>query len=88
MKQYGFNDVIWALALGLIISNVFGKPKWLVPALQTELFIKTGLVVMGLSFYSTGSWSLAATDWSGLAWLSPRIVLDVSIRDPVPENEG
>src|SRR5690606_19168321 len=47
LKLYGLSDVIWALILGLLISNTFGKPKWLVPALQTELFIKTGLVVMG-----------------------------------------
>ena len=47
LNHYGFNNVIWALVLGLIISNVWKKPRWLVPAIRTELFIKTGLVLLG-----------------------------------------
>jgi len=74
MKQYGFNDVIWALALGLIISNVFGKPKWLVPALQTELFIKTGLVVMGAELLFNRILVLGGYGL-GVAWLGCPLVL-------------
>lgn len=39
----------WALAVGLIITNTVGLPKWLKPAVQTEFYIKTGLVIMGFS---------------------------------------
>jgi uncharacterized membrane protein YadS len=47
IKYYGFEYVLWALFIGLLISNVFGVPAWLKPAVMTEFFIKIGLVVMG-----------------------------------------
>ncbi len=47
IKYYGFEYVLWALFIGLLISNVFGVPAWLKPAVMTEFFIKVGLVVMG-----------------------------------------
>ena len=46
---YGIEYVIFALALGLLISNTIGMPEWLKPAVQTEFYIKTGLVIMGAS---------------------------------------
>jgi len=45
--DYGVEYVIFALLLGLLISNTIGTPKWLMPAVQTEYFIKTGLVILG-----------------------------------------
>ncbi|HEU4352847.1 MAG TPA: putative sulfate exporter family transporter [Burkholderiales bacterium] len=45
--DYGVEYVIFALLMGLLISNTVGTPKWLVPAVQTEYFIKTGLVILG-----------------------------------------
>jgi len=45
--DYGVEYVIFALLLGLLISNTVGTPKWLAPAVQTEFFIKTGLVILG-----------------------------------------
>ena len=45
--QYGIEYVIFALALGLLISNTIGVPAWLKPAVQTEFYIKTGLVILG-----------------------------------------
>ena len=45
--EYGVEYVIFALLLGLLISNTIGTPKWLLPAVQTEYYIKTGLVVLG-----------------------------------------
>ena len=44
---YGLEYVLWCLVIGLIISNVFGTPKWLMAAVKTEYFIKTGLVILG-----------------------------------------
>lgn len=43
----GLEYVIFALGAGLLVSNVLGAPRWLLEAARTELFIKTGLVVMG-----------------------------------------
>jgi uncharacterized membrane protein YadS len=45
--DYGIEYVIFALLLGLLISNTVGTPAWLRPAVQTEFFIKTGLVILG-----------------------------------------
>ena len=39
----------WALIVGLLISNTVGVPDWLKPAVKTEFYIKTGLVIMGFS---------------------------------------
>ena len=39
--------MLFALAFGLIISNVFKVPKFLKAAGQTEFFVKIGLVCMG-----------------------------------------
>jgi uncharacterized membrane protein YadS len=44
---WGIEYVIFALLLGLLISNTIGTPEWLKPAVQTEFFIKTGLVILG-----------------------------------------
>lgn len=48
-QNWGIEYVIFALALGLLISNTIGVPDWLKPAVQTEFFIKTGLVILGAS---------------------------------------
>ena len=45
--EYGIEYVIFALVLGLLISNTVGVPAWMKPAVQTEFYIKTGLVILG-----------------------------------------
>jgi uncharacterized integral membrane protein (TIGR00698 family) len=45
--DYGIEYVIFALLLGLLISNTIGTPAWLKPGVQTEFYIKTGLVILG-----------------------------------------
>jgi uncharacterized integral membrane protein (TIGR00698 family) len=45
--DWGIEYVIFALFIGLLISNTMGTPAWLKPAVQTEYFIKTGLVILG-----------------------------------------
>jgi uncharacterized integral membrane protein (TIGR00698 family) len=45
--EYGVEYVIFALLLGLLISNTIGTPVWLKPGVQTEYYIKTGLVILG-----------------------------------------
>ena len=50
---WGIEYVIFALLLGLLISNTVGVPAWLKPAAQTEFFIKTGLVILGAGLLFT-----------------------------------
>jgi uncharacterized membrane protein YadS len=47
IKAYGLPYALWALVLGLLISNTIGTPAWLLAGSKTELFIKTGLVLLG-----------------------------------------
>jgi uncharacterized membrane protein YadS len=47
MKHWGFGFPLWAIAFGMLISNTVGTPKWVQSAVQTEFFIKTGLVLLG-----------------------------------------
>ncbi len=47
IKYYGLSYVLWALLMGLIISNITGVPNWLESAIKTELYIKIGLVLLG-----------------------------------------
>jgi uncharacterized integral membrane protein (TIGR00698 family) len=47
MGTYGLEYVLWALIIGLVISNTIGVPDFLKPAIRTELFIKIGLVLLG-----------------------------------------
>ncbi len=47
INYLGFEYVIFALLIGLFISNVLGVPHWLKEAARTEYYIKTGLVVLG-----------------------------------------
>lgn len=47
INHYGFGNIIWAILLGMLISNTVGTPKFVKPALMTEYFIKTGLVLLG-----------------------------------------
>ncbi len=47
VNYWGLEYVIFALLIGLIISNVFGVPGWLTEAVRTEYYIKTGLVILG-----------------------------------------
>lgn len=46
MKNY-LEYAFWALIVGMIICNTIQTPNWLKPAIQTEFYIKTGLVIMG-----------------------------------------
>jgi uncharacterized integral membrane protein (TIGR00698 family) len=47
VKANGLSYAAWALAIGLLISNTVGTPAWLMAGARTEMFIKTGLVLLG-----------------------------------------
>ncbi|MFY0601117.1 MAG: putative sulfate exporter family transporter [Cyclobacteriaceae bacterium] len=46
-KSLGLGYALWAISIGIFISNAFGIPEWLKPALKHEFYIKTGLVLLG-----------------------------------------
>jgi uncharacterized membrane protein YadS len=47
VNYWGLEYVIFALLVGLFVGNVVGVPKWLMEAVKTEYYIKTGLVILG-----------------------------------------
>jgi uncharacterized integral membrane protein (TIGR00698 family) len=47
VSAWGLEYVIFALILGLLVSNTIGVPLWLKEAVRTEYYIKTGLVILG-----------------------------------------
>ena len=47
VKHYNLEYALWAVFLGLLISNTIGTPKWLSQATRTDFYIKTGLVLLG-----------------------------------------
>lgn len=46
-KNFGLETVLFSLVIGLLISNLFNLPEWLRSALNTELYVKIGLVLLG-----------------------------------------
>ncbi len=64
----------WALLIGLLISNTVGTSEWLKPAIRTEFYIKTGLVIMGFSvlFSNIAKFGLYGL---GIAWIVTPIVI-------------
>ena len=74
VKNIGMGYAAWAILLGLIISNTIGTPSWVKPALTSELFIKTGLIVLGAEILFN---KILAIGLPGIfvAWIVTPIVL-------------
>jgi hypothetical protein len=84
--DWGIEYVIFALGLGLIISNSIGTPEWIKPAVQTEFFVKTGLVILGASLiFSEVLQAGRARHHAGGAGRVRRLVLVLLAR---PQAEG
>lgn len=47
VSYYGFESVFFSVIFGLIIRNAFHIPAWMKPAIQSEFFIKIGVVCLG-----------------------------------------
>lgn len=47
IHYYNLEYPLWALLVGILISNTVGVPRWLAAALGGEFLIKTGLVIFG-----------------------------------------
>jgi uncharacterized integral membrane protein (TIGR00698 family) len=85
--DWGIEYVIFALGLGLLISNTVGTPEWLKPAVQTEFFVKTGLVILGASLIfsevlQAGALGIAQAllvvfvVWYSCFWLAKKLKVD------------
>ncbi len=85
MKHYGIGYAAWAISLGMLISNTVGTPKWAKPAIQTEYYIKTGLVLLGakilfekiITIGTAGifvAWVVTPTVWLITYWFGQKIV--------------
>lgn len=74
LKRY-LEWAFWALLIGLLIANTVGVPKWLRPAIRTEFYIKTGLVIFGFSilFSNIAKFGLYGL---GIAWgVTPVVII-------------
>lgn len=87
VNYWGLEYVIFALLIGLFISNVLGVPGWLMEAVRTEYYIKTGLVILGagiLFFEILQAGALGIVQavlvvsvvWYACYWLSKRLRVD------------
>lgn len=85
MKHYGIGYAFWAIFIGILISNTIGTPKWAMPAIQTEYYIKTGLVLLGakilfekiITIGTAGifvAWVVTPTVWLVTYWFGQKIV--------------
>jgi uncharacterized membrane protein YadS len=85
MKHYGIGYAAWAIFLGMLVSNTVGTPKWAAPAIQTEYYIKTGLVLLGakvlfekvVTIGTAGifvAWVVTPTVWLITYWFGQKII--------------
>lgn len=74
MKNY-LEYAFWALLIGMLVCNTVKTPNWLKPAIQTEYYIKTGLVIMGAEvlFSNIAEFGIYGL---GIAWLvTPAVII-------------
>lgn len=74
VRAAGFGYAFWALLIGLVIANTAGTPAWLRPALRSELYIKTGLVLLGAEILFGNILSLGLPGLF-VAWLVTPVVI-------------
>ncbi len=87
VTYWGVEFVLWALVLGLFISNVLGLPAFLKEAVRTEYYIKTGLVILGAGILfgeilQAGAYGIiqallvVAVVWYVCWWIAKRLQVD------------
>lgn len=87
VNYYGFEYVIFALILGLLLGNLTTVPAWLKEAARSEFFIKTGLVIYGTSILFTDiikaglpgllqSVLVVSVVWFVALWVSRKLKVD------------
>jgi uncharacterized membrane protein YadS len=67
-SYYNLEPPLVALALGLLISNFIGMPKWMDTGFRVEYYIKTGIVLLG-----------ATLPFTLIIWAGPVAIAQASI---------
>lgn len=91
LKKLGLEIVLFSLLVGLFISNVLRVPSWVKPMIQTEFYIKIGLVLLGCGIIfgdimKAGALGLLQSVivviavWQFSYWLCRRFKLDDELR--------
>ncbi len=87
IKSWGIESVFFAVLIGLLISNTVGTPAWLRPAVQSEFYIKIGIVCLGSTILigdvmRSGGYGLIQSlvvvlcVWNFTYWLAKRMRID------------
>jgi uncharacterized integral membrane protein (TIGR00698 family) len=87
VNYYGIEYVVFALLLGLLIGNLTVLPSWLKEAARSEFFIKTGLIILGISVLFSDiikaglpgilqSILVVSVVWFFALWLSRKLKVD------------
>lgn len=91
VKKLGFEPVFFAVILGLMVSNVFRVPKWMKPAIQSEFYIKIGIICLGSTILfkevlESGAFGLAQSlivvfsVWYFAFWVGKKMNVDPEMR--------
>ena len=67
-NYYNLEPPLVALALGLLVSNLTGLPRWLEAGFRVEFYVKIGIVLLG-----------ATLPFSLIVWAGPVAILQASI---------
>ncbi|HEV3178265.1 MAG TPA: putative sulfate exporter family transporter [Stellaceae bacterium] len=67
-STYNLEPPLVALAVGLVLSNLVGLPKWLDAGFRVEFYIKVGIVLLG-----------ATLPFTLIVWAGPVAILQASI---------
>ncbi len=87
VNYWGIEYVVFALLLGLFVSNVIGVPAWLMEAVKTEYYIRAGLVILGAGIlfheiFQAGAFGIVqavvvvTVVWYTCFWLCRRLQVD------------
>ncbi len=87
LNYYGIEYVVFGLIIGLLLSNLTILPAWVKTAARSELFIKTGLVILGTSILFTNiiqagvpgilqALIVVAVVWFFAMWLCRKLKVD------------
>lgn len=87
LREWGLEPVFFSVVFGLVVSNLFRVPGWIKPAIQSEFYIKIGIVCLGATILfgdvlHSGAYALAqslvvvVTVWYFAFWISRRMQVD------------
>lgn len=87
IKEWGFESVFFAVIYGLVLNNCFKLPDWLKRAVNSEFYIKVGIICLGSTILfgemmKSGAFGLAQsfivvfTVWYFCFWVGKKMNVD------------